>query len=525
MVTGMQASGATGRPASEVLPFADLDAVIANLADVARSSEAFVIEDFRPDPNRPGARVYSAYAFPLPNNRVGLSLHDVTERAMAAEVLRRQALHDALTGLPNRTLLNERLREALKHSKRTGEEVALLVMDLDQFKEVNDALGHDHGDRLLIEISRRLQHVMRDADTIARLGGDEFAVLLTTGGDVDGAEAAAHRIREALAQPFQLGGITLQTNGSIGIAVFPEHADDAESLAQKADVAMYTAKRGAHGVARYAPEHDQSSVRRLTLLGELRRAISDDELVLHFQPNLNIHTREVDGAEALVRWNHPEHGLMPPSDFIELAELSGMIQPLTRWVIEHALREVRGWRNLGIELRVAVNLSVRNLYERELVPWLDSQLIEQGVDPSLLKLEITESELMDDPMLALEVLGKMKSLGISTSIDDFGTGYSSLSYLKNLPIDELKIDRSFVGTMVDNDSDLTIVRSTIDLSHNLGLDVVAEGVEDGPTLALLRSLGCDRAQGYFISRPVPAEELTTWLQDPASQAHVHAHLV
>ncbi|MBI2704643.1 MAG: EAL domain-containing protein [Actinobacteria bacterium] len=527
MVTGLRAPS-IGRPAADVLPFSDVDNVIANLADVVRSKEPFVMEEFQSGSGsgsgNQGSRVYSAYAFPLPGNAVGLSLHDVTERAMAAEVLRRQALHDGLTGLPNRTLLNERLRAALKHSHQTGEPVALLVMDLDQFKEVNDALGHDHGDRLLIEISRRLQRVLSGADTIARLGGDEFAVLLTTTADEVNSVAAAQLIRSELEHPFQLGGITLQTNASIGIALSPDHADDAESLAQKADVAMYTAKRGGAGYALYAPEHDQSSIRRLALLGELRRAISEDELVLHYQPVLDLTGGRVQGAEALLRWMHPEHGLMPPGEFIELAELSGMIGAVTRWVIDHALVQVREWTDSGLELRVAVNLSVRNLYDRELVAWLNNRLLERAVEASLLKLEITESELMDDPLLAMEVLGKMKSLGVSTSIDDFGTGYSSLAYLKNLPIDELKIDRSFVGHMVRDDNDLTIVRSTIDLSHNLGLDVVAEGVEDAQTLRLLRDLGCDRAQGYHISRPVPADDLTAWIASPDAQERVRADL-
>lgn len=521
---GVDPEQAVGKPFLDVLELPEEELVMGSLADVIRTGEGFTLDEFRPDANGRGGRVYSAHAFPLLGTAVGLSLHDITERTMAAEVLRRQALHDGLTGLPNRTLLNERLRAALKNSERTGHPVSLLIMDLDQFKDVNDALGHDHGDRLLIEMSRRLQKVLRDADTIARLGGDEFAVLVVDNADADGAVAIADRIGEALEQPFQLGGISLQTNASVGIAVFPEHAQDAESLAQRADVAMYAAKRSGGGHTIYSPEHDQSSVRRLALLGELRGAIQSDELVLHFQPSLDLDTGEVHSCEALVRWMHPEHGLMPPGEFIELAEVSGLIQPMTRWVIDEALRQTRVWLDHGLQLKVGVNLSVRNLYDRDLVPFISDLLIERGVDAGLLKLEVTESELMDDPLLALEVLGKLKALGASTSIDDFGTGYSSLAYLKHLPIDELKIDKSFVGNMVNDESDLTIVRSTIDLSHNLGLDVVAEGVEDGDTLRRLRDLGCDRAQGYFVSRPVPANVFTDWVVAEGSLDDVRSFL-
>jgi EAL domain-containing protein (putative c-di-GMP-specific phosphodiesterase class I) len=261
-------------------------------------------------------------------------------------------------------------------------------------------------------------------------------------------------------------------------------------------------------------------VRRLALLGELRRAIAENELTLHYQPVIELATGVVHAVEALVRWEHPTHGLMPPAEFIELAEVSGLIQPLTRWVLEHAVDQIVAWRELDIRLRVAVNLSVRNLYDIELAPWLNTLLLDRGVDAGLLTLEITESELMDDPLYAMEVLGKLKALGVATSIDDFGTGYSSLAYLKNLPIDELKIDRSFVGSMVDDDSDLTIVRSTIDLSHNLGLDVVAEGVENAETLDRLADLGCDRAQGYHLSRPLTPSALITWLADPANRQDV-----
>jgi diguanylate cyclase (GGDEF)-like protein/PAS domain S-box-containing protein len=514
---------AVGLPFTDVLSIPGEELVLGSLADVVRTGEGFTLDEVRPTPKGHGPRIYTGFAFPLPGDAVGLSLTDITERTMAAEVLRRQALHDGLTGLPNRTLLNERMRSAIRSSQGTGEKVALLVMDLDQFKDVNDALGHDQGDRLLIEVSRRLQKVLRHVDTIARLGGDEFAVLVADA-DADAAQGVADQIRETLEQPFQLGGISLQTMGSIGIALYPDHATDVEGLAQRADVAMYSAKRSGVGVSLYSSEHDQSSVRRLALLGELRSAINDGDLILHYQPSLDLDTGVAHSCEALVRWEHPQHGLMPPGEFIELAEVSGLIHPMTRWIIDQALTQIRTWLDQGIEMTVGVNLSVRNLYDRELVPWLSDLLIERGVDAHLLKLEVTESELMDDPLLALEVLGKLKALGTPTSIDDFGTGYSSLAYLKHLPIDELKIDKSFVGNMINDTSDLTIVRSTIDLSHNLGMSVVAEGVEDGETLRRLADLGCDRAQGYFVSRPVPAEQFTAWVLDPSQLDVVHTHL-
>ncbi len=523
LILGREVDQLTDRRAVDILGPSDDGTIVAALADVVRTNESFVSEDFRFE-THPSGRSYLVHAFPLPGASVGLSLQDVTERAMAAEVLRRQALHDGLTGLPNRTMLTNRMRDTLSLAASRGEQVALLLMDLDQFKEVNDALGHDHGDRLLVETARRLQRVLREADTVARLGGDEFAVLLTRDADPDAALATAGRIRRSLEQPFQISGITLQTNGSIGVAVFPDHADDAETLAQRADVAMYAAKRSGGGVALYSPDHDQSSVRRLAILGELRAAIRSGQLVLHYQPKLDLRTGELAGCEALVRWQHPEFGLIPPGEFIELAEVSGVIQPLTRWVLETAVDQVAAWRAAGLELGVAVNLSVRNLYDNDLVVWTDGLLIDRGVNPAQLTLEITESELMSDPILAMEVLGKLKALGIATSIDDFGTGYSSLSYLKSLPIDELKIDRSFVGTMTRDDSDLTIVRSTIDLSHNLGLGVVAEGVEDEATMRQLADLGCDRMQGYHLSRPIPGDELAVWARSDAWRVVVSSAL-
>ncbi len=498
---------AIGMPFDEVVTIGQPALMMKSLADIVRDQKGWELDEF---PIGDG-RMFSVRAFPLPGDSVGLAVQDITERARAADVLRHQARHDSLTDLPNRALLNERLRQALDRSEQTREPVALLVMDLDQFKEVNDALGHDHGDRLLVELSRRLQHLLRDVDMLARLGGDEFAVLVTRDADGPGALEVARRISEAMDQPFQLGGITVQTAASIGVALYPHHATDAETLAQRADVAMYTAKRGEGRIAMYASEHDRSSVRRLALIGELRSAIHQDQFRLHFQPVLDLQSFRVPSVEALVRWEHPDHGLMLPADFIDLAEVSGSIGPLTRWVITHAIDQMAAWDDDRIDVTIAINLSVRNLYDADLVAWLRDLLDERGVTGTRLQFEITESRLMDDPVKALEVIGQIRALGIRTSIDDFGTGYSSLAYLKHLPIDELKIDRSFVASMVSDTSDLAIVRSTIDLSHNLGLSVVAEGVEDQATLDALIDLGCDRAQGYHISRPVPAVSMARQL--------------
>jgi predicted signal transduction protein with EAL and GGDEF domain len=353
--------------------------------------------------------------------------------------------------------------------------------------------------------------VLREADVIARLGGDEFAVLLTTDVSLTGAVSVAEKIDHALQEPFEIDELRLQTGVSIGIALFPEHADDAETLAQRADVAMYVAKRAGVAHSIYASEADRSSVRRLTLLSDFRRAIEDNQFVLHFQPIVGFADGKPVQAEALVRWEHPEHGLMPPEEFIELAELSGFIRPLTRWVLERAVAVASNWWRDGHRLGVAVNLSVRNLYDPSLPRFLGGLFETYGLPSDQLVLELTETELMDDPALALQVLGEVNRLGIATAVDDFGTGYSSLTYLKDLPIREIKIDKSFVDGIRRRTDDLTIVRSMIELGHNLGLEVVAEGVEDGLLYEHLAQLGCDLAQGFHVTPPLSAPDLHAWL--------------
>ncbi|NLD75656.1 MAG: EAL domain-containing protein [Acidimicrobiales bacterium] len=482
------------------------------LVQVIERGAPLRVDDLLVRPAKGEPRVVTLRAFPLTGRSVGVSLQDVTDAVAASEALRRQALYDSLTGLPNRRLLDEELHRTLSAGPMPGETIALLVMDLDQFKEVNDALGHHVGDSLLRSIGERLTAEL-DHALVARLGGDEFAVVLAGTADEDDARSVAERIRKTLAEPFLIEDVRLQSNASIGIALYPDHARDVSTLIQRADVAMYLAKRTGSGIAVYSAENDRSSIERLTLIGDLPDAAANRQFLLHFQPCIDLRTGLPVRVEALIRWQHPTLGLLGPEQFVELAELSGAIQPLTRWVIDEGLRAADTWRRAGHDLGLALNLSVRNLYDPELVSHLEYVLAEHEFPPSSLILELTETELMDDPSLAREVFTAIGQLGISTSIDDFGTGYSSLTYLRDLPLQELKVDRSFVGGMHRRSDEFTIVRSMIDLGHNLGLEVVAEGVEHEDDLQLLRRLGCDYAQGFHFSRPLPLDELLTWLAD------------
>ena len=419
-----------------------------------------------------------------------------------------QAAHDPLTDLPNRAYFRDRVTQAVSdHPERS---VAVLIIDLDHFKEVNDTLGHQIGDHLLQDIAQRLRGAVRADDMVARLGGDEFAVLARANGP-DTPRALASSIHAALEQPFELEDLTFEVGASIGAAVYPEHGDDVGSLIRKADVAMYAAKEQRGGYEPYEPERDRHDARRLTLLSELRHAIETDHLVLHYQPKADLATGRVLGAEALVRWQHQSHGLLPPDEFIPLAEPTGLIGPLTLTVLAQALRQCREWEDQGLDLRVAVNVSVRNLYEERFVHDVDRLLRRFGVAPSSLTLEITESTMMADPTRPVAALSQLSMRGVHIAIDDFGTGYSSLAYLKRLPVTELKIDKSFVMGMVDDPDDAVIVRSTIDLARNLGLQVVAEGVEHEDVWNTLTTQGCHRAQGYFLSPALPADEFLHWL--------------
>ena len=425
--------------------------------------------------------------------------------------LERVALFDSLTGLPNRALLRDRLRQAVRTGRRRKQPFALLLLDLDRFKEVNDTFGHDKGDELLEEAARRLGGCLREADTLARLGGDEFAVLIPDA-DAAAAVAVADRMTAALRRTFVLDAHGVEVTGSIGIVVCPEHAKDVDTLIRRADVAMYQAKKRNMDCALYDPALDHHSPERVAMVGDLRRAIAGDELVLHYQPQLDYAAGRVTSVEALVRWEHPERGLVPPDEFIGLAEQTGLIGELTAWVLRAAIPQAAAWQAEGLPVAVSVNLSARNLRDPGLADLVAGLLGSAGLGPSRLLLEITESALMQDPTQALATLQSLRSLGLSVAVDDYGTGYSSLSYLKQLPLHELKIDRSFVRHLTKEADDLSIVRSTIGLAHELGLRVVAEGVEDDTTLQLLATLGCDLAQGYHLSRPIPAVELTRWLR-------------
>ncbi|QGG95927.1 putative bifunctional diguanylate cyclase/phosphodiesterase [Actinomarinicola tropica] len=516
---GRDATDHIGERLIDVFPVLRDGPIPARLVDTITVGVGFDSE--MPLVDEPDSPVLAVHTFPMPDRSATMALQDVTDRARVQARLRHQALHDALTGLPNRVLLNDRLRKGLSRAQRSGEPIAIMIMDLNHFKEVNDTLGHHSGDVLLSEVAQRLRDALREADTVARLGGDEFAILLTTNATRSGAIAVAEKIGRLVERPVDVDGVSIQVSASIGIAFFPEHADDADGLARRADVAMYVAKRTSSTFAVYAPEDDRSSIRRLTLLGELRQAITQDQLVLHHQPTVELSTGHVLRTEALLRWKHPTHGLMPPGEFMELAEMSGVVQPLTRWVLRQSVRQVKQLSVDGQFLHVAVNVSARNLYEPDLVDWIVGLLEEERFPGERLTLEITESLLMDDPLLALGVLRRLKAFGISLSIDDFGTGYSSLSYLRDLPIDEIKIDQSFVGAMSLPGGDDTIVRSVIDLGHNLGLAVVAEGVEDWETLERLVELGCDRAQGFLLSQPLPADELAVLLESDRFRRFAH----
>ena len=448
---------------------------------------------------------------------------EVEERKRLAEKLRYQAFHDPLTGLPNRALLRERMIQAMATADREKALTGLALIDLDRFKEVNDTLGHYSGDELLVQLGRRLAGELRTGDTVARLGGDEFAVLLPGLDGPGSALAVAKKLQAACARPFLLDGLTLDVEASIGVALYPEHATDPEELLRHADIAMYAAKQNHAGFLLFDHAQDQHSPRRLALLGELRRAIEDRQLLMHYQPKADTQNGRILGVEALVRWAHPERGLVSPCEFIPLAEHTGLIGPLTHYVLDAALRQCRQWHGAGQELSVAVNVSVRRLLDLDFPAEVGALLEQYQVPARLLVLEITESTIMADPTHALQVLGRLNSMGVQLSIDDFGTGYSSMAYLKSLPVHELKIDRSFVSQMTTSTSDAVIVRSTVDLGRNLGLRVVAEGVEDLKTCQELEAMGCDAIQGYYVSRPVPADELMTWLRETPARFAGHGN--
>jgi diguanylate cyclase (GGDEF)-like protein len=435
--------------------------------------------------------------------RTALTFREV--RALADS--RRQALTDDLTGLGNRRALYQRLEEELAG----GRPFAVLMLDLDRFKELNDTLGHHAGDRVLVEVARRLDATTPAAATVVRMGGDEFAVVAPGNGRAARAVALADALRDALSAPVVVDGLNLSVDASAGVALAPEHGDEAGTLLQRADVAMYQAKGARTGTGLYEPASDHTSRDALALVGELKHALAAGELVVHYQPQVELATGAVAGVEALVRWAHPQRGLLGPDAFIPLAEHTGLIGPITQQVLDTALADCARWRAAGDELTVAVNLAAANLLDAGLPAAVGAALERHDVPPHALVLEITESDVLTDAVRAAETVAAVRALGVAFSLDDFGTGYSSLSHLRRLPVDEVKIDRSFVMTMTADGDDAVIVRSTIDLARNLQRRVVAEGVEDEAVLALLRGWGCDVAQGYLFARPLPAAELAAWV--------------
>jgi len=435
------------------------------------------------------------------------------DRSQLIGRLEHQALHDALTGLGNRVQFDRQVRRAMQE-RRPNEKLAVMLLDLDRFKEINDTLGHHHGDRLLREVGNRLTRDLGPDWSVARLGGDEFAVLVRGLSEIEDACRAAVRVRDMVSRPFPIEGLTLDVGASVGIAVCPDDGEDVSTLLQRADVAMYEAKAD-DGIAAYARERDHYTPRRLALVGQLREAIEDEALEVHYQPKAELQSGRIVGAEALLRWELPS-GRVTPDEFIPIAEHTGLIRPLTRSVLGKAIVQCGAWKARGLDLCVSVNLSVRDLMDPDLVGYMQDLLRRHGVDAECLTLEITESSIMSDPLRTLGVLESLREIGLRLSVDDFGTGYSSLTYLKRLPVNEVKVDKSFVVEMTQDHKDLAIVQSVTDLAGHLGLTVTAEGVEDRAAWDTLKSLGCTLAQGYYLSRPLSPLDLEEWLRDRAA---------
>lgn len=427
------------------------------------------------------------------------------------EKILRLAYQDTLTSLPNRALFNDRLDQAIRLARRDCAPLTIMTMDIDRFRHVNDTLGHPVGDRVLQAVGARLGALLRESDTIARLGGDEFAVILP-GAGIEQARGVAEKILNALDHQIIIDGQPLDVRISIGIAGCPEHGEDPYTLLRHADVAMYVAKRGHHGLAVFEKHFHQPREDYLTLLGELRRAVDENQLTLHFQPKVDLRSGVTRQAEALVRWIHPQRGFVPPGEFIPFAEQTGYLREMTRWIIRRAIRQCGEWQARGLELTVAVNIGARDLLDPDLPGLVAGELRQHGLDARWLGIEITESGVMEDPARSLDTLRRLDALGIKLAIDDYGTGYSSLSYVRQLPVKELKIDQSFVRNLATDSGDAAIVKSTIELGHNIGLQVVAEGVEDLATWRMLQQMGCDHAQGYCMSKPLPADAFEQWLK-------------
>jgi diguanylate cyclase (GGDEF)-like protein len=422
------------------------------------------------------------------------------------------AYADTLTELPNRALFDDKLTTSVDIAKQTGASFAVIVLDLVRFKYVNDVLGHEAGDSVLKEVAARLKTTLRDIDTVARLGGDEFALLLQDVNEKD-VLAAVDRIAVVLEDPVTLNNQPIDIGCSIGVAVFPCHGEDSSTLLRRADMAMYSAKRSDQVYSFFDPEFDKHREEHLSLLSEIKRAIHQDELKLYFQPKVTFNDYSILSVETLLRWQHPVRGLIPPDDFIPFAEQTGAIKLITRWLVAKTMKQAREWKDQGLVMRMSLNISARDLLDPEFSDYIQECLDINQVEPQMFCMEITESALMEDPVKARRTVEQLNQMGVSISIDDYGTGYSSLAYVKNLPVNELKIDREFIKNMLENEEDVAIVRSTIDLGHNLGLKVVAEGIEHEEELSMLKEFGCDQAQGYLISRALNAADIEYWISN------------
>ena len=448
-------------------------------------------------------------------------------RAQAASFERqalRGATHDTLTELPNRVLLIDRLEQIISAASLEKNLIAVMILDIDRFKDINDTLGHNTGDRVIRQVAYSLRKAIPEPNTVARLDGNEFAIVLEKVGTKENTRKLIHKMKEVLHAPMKMEGVRLNIEVSFGLTFYPDHGKSAQILIQRAEVAMYQAKKKNCGIVEYTTSLDRCNTRRLTLMGELRKAIINNELVAYYQPKIDVKTGIINEVEALVRWNHKVHGLIPPDDFIPMAEQTGVIKQLTLWILHESLMQCAKWKSEGINLRVAVNVSASDLLDVRFSDTVTRTLKAHHMSPDNLQLEITESAVMIDAERSLEVLTRLSTLGIRLSVDDFGTGYSSLSYLSRLPVNELKIDKSFVMDMENNNNNLIIVQTTIDLGHNLGLEVVAEGTENASDILRLQQLGCDKAQGYYFTKPLSAKEFKNWREKNFAAGQMHNKL-
>jgi diguanylate cyclase (GGDEF)-like protein/PAS domain S-box-containing protein len=508
-----------GRTRWELVPgLMDSDAGREHLAAV-RAHEPFKNLEYRMLDDQGDERWFCISGQPMFDEDGGFSGYrgtgsDITARKMTEQRVHHVAQHDVLTGLPNRSLLQDRLGQAVAYANRSGYPVWVMLIDLDRFKFVNDSMGHKAGDVLLMTVAARLRSSLRDTDTVARLSGDEFVVILSEHAEEPLSSDIVQRVMDSVAQPVMLGTKEFFVTCSIGVAAYPSDGTPADSLIEHADIAMYRAKKlGRNNFQFYTPAMNEESLERVRIESALRNALDRNEFVLHYQPQVDLKSGRIVGMEALIRWKHPELGMVPPSRFVGVAEDTGLIVPIGAWVMRTACLQNKAWQDAGLgRLRVAVNLSARQFSATDLVPGIEQVLLDTGLEPSCLELELTESLFMSDVTPAVELLHRMKSLGVKLSIDDFGTGYSSFSYLSRFPIDVLKIDRSFVNDISHDANDAAIVASIIALAHNLRLSVIAEGVETAEQLDYLRHQGCDEMQGYYFSRPLPAQEFEQLLR-------------